>query len=96
MAAARESAVGSSPIRQNLDLQAFRAETRLPLRTDLTLQQAGPASEGLLREWPAPALGVEKHYGYAFQWFGLSVLVVFLYVWFQFIAPWRKARRERR
>jgi surfeit locus 1 family protein len=88
--------VGSSPIRQNLDLQAFRAETRLPLRTDLTLQQAGEPSEGLLRDWPAPALGIEKHYGYAFQWFGLAGLVVFLYVWFQLIAPWRRSRRERR
>lgn len=89
-------AVGSSPIRQNLDLEAFRSETRLPLRTDLTLQQIGAASEGLQRDWPAPALGVEKHYGYAFQWFGLSALVVLLYVWFQLIAPWRKAARGRR
>lgn len=87
---------GSSPIRQNLDLEAFRAETGLPLRTDVSLQQAGPASEGLQRDWPAPALGVEKHYGYAFQWFGLATLVVFLYVWFQFIAPYRRARRLRR
>lgn len=88
---AAQSAVGSSPIRQNLDLEAFRSETRLPLRTDLTLQQIGAASEGLQRDWPAPALGVEKHYGYAFQWFGLAALVVILYVWFQFIAPRRKA-----
>jgi surfeit locus 1 family protein len=88
--------VGSSSIRQNLDLQAFRAETRLPLRTDLTLQQTGAPSEGLLRDWPAPALGVEKHYGYAFQWFGIAGLVVLLYVWFQLIAPWRRSRRERR
>lgn len=93
--AARDRAVGSSPIRQNLDLSAFRAETRLPLRTDLTLQQAGAASEGLLRDWPAPALGVEKHHGYAFQWFGLAGLVVLLYVWFQLIAPWRRSRRQR-
>lgn len=84
-------AVGSSAIRQNLDLEAFRAETKLPLRTDVSLQQMGAASEGLQRNWPAPALGIEKHYGYAFQWFGLSVLVVFLYVWFQLIAPRRKA-----
>ncbi|MGJ7490152.1 SURF1 family protein [Variovorax sp. ZT4R33] len=87
----RQPAVGSSPIRQNLDLEAFRSETRLPLRTDLSLQQIGAASEGLQRDWPAPALGVEKHYGYAFQWFGLAALVVILYVWFQFIAPRRKA-----
>ena len=87
-----QPAVGSSPIRQNLDLESFRAETKLPLRTDLTLQQTGAASEGLQRDWPAPALGVEKHYGYAFQWFGLAALVVLLYAWFQIIAPWRKRK----
>jgi surfeit locus 1 family protein len=88
-------AAGSSRIRQNLDLEAFRAETGLPLRTDVSLQQIGAASEGLQRDWPAPALGVEKHYGYAFQWFGLATLVVLLYVWFQFIVPYRSARRAR-
>ena len=66
---------------------------RLPLRTDVSLQQIGGPSEGLQRDWPAPALGVERHYGYAFQWFGLSALVAILYVWFQFIAPRRKSRR---
>ncbi|MDB5829464.1 MAG: transrane cytochrome oxidase [Variovorax sp.] len=86
---------GSSAIRQNLDLEAFRVETGLPLRTDLSLQQSGAASEGLQRDWPAPALGIERHYGYAFQWFALSALVAFLYVWFQLIAPWRKAGRAR-
>jgi cytochrome oxidase assembly protein ShyY1 len=94
--AAGPTGVGSSPIRQNLDLDAFRAETGLPLRTDVSLQQTGPASEGLQRDWPPPALGIERHYGYAFQWFGLASLVVFLYVWFQFIAPYRRARRARR
>ncbi|HEY9222870.1 MAG TPA: SURF1 family protein [Variovorax sp.] len=93
---AQQPVVGSSPIRQNLDLEAFRSETRLPLRTDLTLQQIGAASEGLQRDWPAPALGVERHYGYAFQWFGLAALVVILYVWFQFIAPRRKPRHGER
>lgn len=95
-AATTPAPAGSSLIRQNLGLEAFRAETGLPLRTDVSLQQTGPASEGLQRDWPAPALGVEKHYGYAFQWFGLSALVVFLYVWFQFIAPLRRARLARR
>ena len=87
---------GYSPIRQNLDLEAFRAETKMPLRTDVSLQQTGPASEGLQRDWPAPALGLERHYGYAFQWFGLSALVVILYVWFQFITPFRRSRRRAR
>jgi cytochrome oxidase assembly protein ShyY1 len=94
--AATPESVGSSRIRLNLALEAFRAETGLPLRTDVSLQQTGPASEGLQRDWPAPALGVEKHYGYAFQWFGLAALVVLLYVWFQLIAPFRRARLARR
>lgn len=89
-ASAASAAPGASRIRQNLDLGAFRTETGLPLRTDLSLQQIGPASEGLDREWPAPALGIEKHHGYAFQWFGLATLVTLLYVWFQFIAPRRR------
>ncbi|MFM9927152.1 SURF1 family protein [Variovorax sp. H27-G14] len=87
---------GYSPIRQNLDLEAFRAETKQPLRTDVSLQQSGASSEGLQRDWPAPALGLERHYGYAFQWFGLSALVVILYVWFQFITPFLRSRRRAR
>ena len=69
-------------IRQNLDLVQFQVETGLPL-LPITLLQTGAASEGLLREWPAVNVGVDKHYGYAFQWFGLSTLIVGLYLWFQ-------------
>ena len=75
-------------IRQNLDLPSFAAEISLPL-LPVSLLQTGTADEGLLRDWAAPNLGVEKHYGYAFQWFGLCALVVFLYVWFQVIVPFR-------
>lgn len=89
------AAVGSSPIRQNLDLEAFRTQTGLPVRTELSLQQVGSASQGLQRDWPAPALGIDRHYGYAFQWFGLAALVAVLYVWFQLIVPFRRARRSR-
>jgi len=84
---------GFAVIRQNLDLGAFAAETRLPL-AGFTVLQTGPASEGLQRDWPQPAAGVDKHYGYAFQWFGLAGLILVLYVWFQFIAARRNARRS--
>jgi len=73
---------GHSPIRQNLDLPAFRRETGLPLAA-MTVVQTGAASEGLQRDWPAVTSGVERHYGYAFQWFGLCALIVILYAWFQ-------------
>ena len=82
----------AGPIRQNLDLDAFRLETGLPL-LEASLLQTGAPSEGLLREWAAPKLGVDTHYGYAFQWFGLCGLVVILYVWFQMILPFRASLR---
>ena len=81
----------SGPIRQNLDLPAFQKETGLNV-LEVTLLQSGVASEGLLREWPVVASGVEKHHGYAFQWFGLSGLIALLYVWFQIVQPRRQKR----
>jgi surfeit locus 1 family protein len=78
-------------IRQNLDIPAFAAETGLPLLPALVVQ-IDPASEGLQRDWAAPNTGVDKHYGYAFQWFGLCALVLGLYVWFQLILPRRQHR----
>ncbi|MES2943918.1 MAG: SURF1 family protein [Pseudomonadota bacterium] len=84
--------VETGRIRQNLDLASFSAEISLPL-LPVTLLQTGAADEGMLRDWAAPNLGVEKHYGYAFQWFGLCALVVFLYVWFQVIVPFRLRKK---
>ena len=81
--------IDTGRIRQNLDLTNLRAETGLPL-LEATVLQIGSPSEGLQREWAAPNLGVDKHYGYAFQWFALCALVVGLYVWFQLINPFRK------
>lgn len=81
-------------IRQNLSLVDFRAETRLAL-WDRILLQTDPAGDGLLRDWPAPSLGVEKHYGYAFQWFGLCALIAVLYVWFQLVPRFRASTRLR-
>ncbi|WP_414708502.1 SURF1 family protein [Ramlibacter sp.] len=84
---------GSGPIRQNLDLPPFAAETGLKLLPDVSVQQTGPASQGLLREWPETAgRGPETNYGYAFQWWALCGLIAFLYAWLQFIQPRRQAR----
>jgi surfeit locus 1 family protein len=79
-------------IRQNLDLAAFRLETGLPL-LDLSVQQAGAPSEGLLRQWPPAGSGAERNYGYAFQWWAMAALIAILYVWFQLVVPRRQARR---
>ncbi len=79
-------------IRQNIDLPSYGAQWSLRL-PPLSVQQTegGVSDASLLREWPRLGADVHKHYGYATQWFGLSALMVFLYVWFQFIAPRRRS-----
>lgn len=79
----------SGPIRQNLDLAEFRTETGLDL-ADVSIQQRDALADGLQRDWPQPNFGVEKNYGYAFQWFGLSALITVLYVWFQIVRRFKR------
>jgi surfeit locus 1 family protein len=85
--------VDMSRIRQNIDVSDFSRETGLPLMS-VSMVQTGPANEGLLRDWAAPNVGIDKHYGYAFQWFALCALVAGLYAWFQIIHPWRVKRKQ--
>jgi surfeit locus 1 family protein len=84
----------SGPIRQNLDVASFARESGLLLRPLAVVQEddATATRDGLLRQWPQPATGVEKHHGYAFQWFALCALIIGLYVWFQLIRPARRRR----
>jgi surfeit locus 1 family protein len=84
----------SGPIRQNLDVAAFSREigTKLLPLALLQVDSAVTAGDGLLRAWPAPALGVETHYGYAGQWFLFASLTIGLYVWFQLVRPHFRAR----
>jgi surfeit locus 1 family protein len=66
---------GSAPhqkIRQNLDVRAYAAETGLPLQP-FVIQQTSDDGDKLVRDWPAPATGVERNYGYMFQWWGMAV-----------------------
>ena len=80
-------------IRQNLDMDALAKEWSadlMPASVVQTHQINGAPDDGLLRQWPQVAFDVSKHHGYAFQWFGLSALILCLYVWFQIISPRRK------
>jgi surfeit locus 1 family protein len=81
----------SGPIRQNIDVDGFAQELGLPLLPLSVLQadSAATVGDGLSRHWPIATVDVQKHYGYAFQWFALCALIAGLYVWFQII---RRAR----
>jgi surfeit locus 1 family protein len=86
----------SGPLRQNLVLEDFAREIRIGLLPMSVLQtvDAAAAPDGLLRDWPAPSLGVHKHQGYAFQWFAMSLLVAGLTIWFQLLRPRLQKRRH--
>ena len=42
--------------------------------------RAGPGDDQLVRDWPAPALGVDMHRGYAFQWYALALMAFLFFV----------------
>lgn len=46
----------------------------------VVVQQTGDAGDGLVREWVRPDTGVQKHRGYAMQWYLFAGLTVVLYV----------------
>ena len=83
------AAAASGVIRQNLDMAGFSVESGLTLAPVSVQQDDSPATlgDGLLRRWSRPAVDVQKHYGYAFQWFALCALMAGLYVWFQLVRP---------
>jgi surfeit locus 1 family protein len=89
-------ATSTGRIRQNLDVAAYALETGLPLLPYSVVQTTGDqaSADGLSRDWPAPAVDVHKHHGYAFQWFSLAALLTGLYVWFQLLKPWRARLRQ--
>lgn len=74
-------AVAPRAILQNLDTAQFAAASKLTVQP-FFIEQTGPAVAGdkLVRDWPAPSLGVEKHQGYAFQWYALAVMALLFFV----------------
>ena len=56
------------------------------------VQQTSDGGDGLRRVWIRPATGVEKHRGYALQWYGLAALSAGLTLYF----GGRAVRRSRR
>jgi surfeit locus 1 family protein len=68
-------------ILQNLTPEQFSAASHLALQP-FFIEQTAPAADNdtLARHWPAPALGVEKHQGYAFQWYALALMALLFFV----------------
>lgn len=67
---------------QNVTLERFAAVHPMSLHPFVVEQHEGTSGDGLVRQWPRPESGSAKHYGYAFQWAALSILILFLTVYF--------------
>jgi len=83
IAHALEPQPSSGKVRQNLDVPAFAAETGLQL-LPIVIEQHSDSGDGLLREWPRPDLGIEKHESYSLQWYSFAALAIVLAVVFSF------------
>ncbi|MCY0857596.1 SURF1 family protein [Cupriavidus sp. D39] len=82
------NAEAGQKIRQNVDLAAYARELGVPLQP-FVLEQRNDNGDGLARDWAPADIGADRHYGYAFQWFGLAALTLVLLV----ALSWRRATR---
>ena len=64
---------------QNLTIERYRKAFDIPLQP-VMIQQESALEDGLAREWEPPNLGVDKHYGYAFQWLALAATILVFYL----------------
>ncbi|GAC1326686.1 MAG: SURF1 family protein [Collimonas sp.] len=64
---------------QNLGIDEFAAASKFRLQP-FVIEQTSNTDDHLLRDWPRPSLGIEKHRGYAFQWYALAVMAFIFFV----------------
>jgi surfeit locus 1 family protein len=64
---------------QNLDLDEFAQASGLAM-APIVVEQLSDTRDGLVRDWPRPSSGAEKHRGYAFQWYALAAMAFLFFV----------------
>ena len=63
---------------QNLTIDRYRKAMPIAVQP-FVIQQESALDDGLVRDWPPPDFGIERHYGYAFQWFALAATIAVFY-----------------
>jgi len=74
-------AIKPGAVVQNLEVEDFARASGLDLQPFL-LEQTGPALPGemLVRKWPVPSVDVDRHKGYALQWYALAAMAFLFFV----------------
>ena len=66
-------------ILQNLTIDEFAAASKYGMQT-FVIEQTDKLQDGLVRDWPRPSVGIERHLGYAFQWYSLAAMAFIYFV----------------
>lgn len=64
---------------QNVDIGELAQAARLQM-LPFIIEQTTDMQDGLVRDWPRPSTGVDKHRGYAFQWYALAAAALIFFV----------------
>jgi len=78
----------SQRVLQRLDLDRYQRWSCLqiaPFVVRQTLPLTTSSEDGLIRQWTSPGSKVDRHYGYAFQWFAMSIAMLAFWAWLTFI-----------
>jgi len=73
------SDVQAGQVWQNVSVERYRKAFGLALQP-IIIEQQNDLGDGLVREWKRPDLGLDRHRGYALQWFSLCAVIIALYV----------------
>jgi surfeit locus 1 family protein len=73
------SDVQAGRVWQNVTVERYRKAFGLDLQP-VVIEQHNDLGDGLLREWKRPDAGIDRHRGYALQWFSLCLAIVVVYV----------------
>ena len=80
----------AGPIWEHLDPARFAQATGIPVLPIIVEALDSPLDGDLVRDWPRPDVGIERHIGYMVQWYTFAAMAAGLWLWFTF-----KRRRVR-
>lgn len=72
-----------SRVWQGLSLEEFTQWSGLALQP-VFLEQHAEIADGLVRDWPAPDFGIDRHTSYALQWYLIAALSVVIFICLSF------------
>ena len=84
----------SGPVWEHLDPARYAKATGidvLPIVIDATHAGSG---EGLVRDFPLPDTGIDRHLSYMVQWYTFAAMAVGLWGWFTLIRPRVRRRAD--